>query len=137
MQRSEATTAGFDDKLSTRLYLFPNPSHDWLYVQFLNNDNAETEYSIYDLKGSEVGKGVFEDLTEGKNVKKIDVSLLPTGYYVLELVSGESKWTQKVRCGISAPGNYCSLINTKIERPMGRSTSIGRRLVCCMGSSKK
>jgi hypothetical protein len=71
------------------LKAFPNPVADFLTVELPINKDAEVSLNLYNYQGVEVLKIInHESVTEGKVVKKIDVSRLKSGLYYLKVSVG-------------------------------------------------
>jgi Leucine-rich repeat (LRR) protein len=66
--------------------VYPNPSADMLYFKGNGSDNMRV--SIYNLLGTKVWIGIVND-------KKVDISQLPAGVYILKMSS--NKETQTIR----------------------------------------
>ncbi len=65
------------------LQVFPNPAHDVLNVQYLNNTVRQTDAKICSVTGQLL---VETKIATGQSV--IDVSVLPAGVYTLQVQSG-------------------------------------------------
>jgi len=85
-----ALTATHDDQ-KTDIIIYPNPVQDVFYVD--NLDPAETEVSLFDLRGVRVNASINH--AQGKMA--IDISQLAPGVYVLHVdVRGESRVVYRV-----------------------------------------
>ena len=81
--------AGLNEKtLEKRLYVFPNPCSDYLYLIGLNNS---TSIEMYDLKGQLV-------YTNNTNERRLSIDLknFDKGLYVLQIVSGDEKVERRI-----------------------------------------
>lgn len=65
------------------IYLYPNPFTDNLKLDYKGN-YENVNIRIFDYNGREIYKGVIY------NESLIDLSMLPTGNYILELNSGDT-----------------------------------------------
>jgi hypothetical protein len=74
--------------------VFPNPAAHKLTIQLRDNlpTNVTTEVRMFDLKGSVVKKVTFRNLQHDW-----DISSLPSGFYVVEVVRAETRHTFKIR----------------------------------------
>lgn len=71
-----------------QLSLTPNPVKDYLNVKL--PDGKRGELKIYD----EIGNGVFESIIYGNS--EVDFTNLPSGIYVVRIVSDEKIYQSKV-----------------------------------------
>jgi len=72
----------------TNLQTYPNPTSDWLNIEFELQQSALTKLAIYDLSGKKLQVIVNETLQLGKHQRKIGVGDLPAGMYVCRLKVG-------------------------------------------------
>jgi len=81
-----------DQPISVSVY--PNPATDFLTV---NSKDQVQDFRVYNLLGAEVLTGRFSNMKNASN--QVDISTLPSGVYVLELVSetgsGRVKFTKQ------------------------------------------
>ena len=70
-----------DENELSGITIYPNPSHSVIRVDQLDQPAINTTFSVYDLHG--------RLLLEGKDASVIDVSVLATGVYILEIRIGE------------------------------------------------
>ncbi|MEL6810359.1 MAG: T9SS type A sorting domain-containing protein [Bacteroidota bacterium] len=82
----EDPTLLLEDTEEARMAVYPNPVNTKLYVQFLSG--KELEYSVFDISGKKLIQGTYSS-------NGIDVGLLETGVYFLQLKSTDGK-TQQV-----------------------------------------
>ncbi len=67
--------------------LYPNPTNGNLNVRFtLDQDFNAAQLSVRNLVGSEVMSSTFDALNSGDNTRSIDMSRLPNGLYIVEIV---------------------------------------------------
>ncbi len=73
----------------------PNPSSDFLEIRANKDLRSNTNVSIRDLSGKLAKK---EQLTKGSSLYSIDVSMLQSASYILDIAdqSGKSLFTQKI-----------------------------------------
>ncbi|MEZ4887088.1 MAG: T9SS type A sorting domain-containing protein [Chitinophagales bacterium] len=72
------------------LQTYPNPTSDFLTIQFELQQSALTKLAIYDLAGKKLQTVVNETLQLGKHQQRVEVGDLPAGMYVCRLkVGGE------------------------------------------------
>lgn len=67
--------------------LFPNPTSE---IIFIRNGDLIDSYTIFNLQGQEVQRGV-------KNAQIISLIDLPIGYYFIELKIGETSKRMKIQ----------------------------------------
>lgn len=82
---------GIQDVLAEQIGIYPNPSSEMVWVSD-NTSFPVVNYSVYDIYGRRVLHNTF-NTTE----KKIDVSDLHKGIYLLELYSTNKKIVKKMR----------------------------------------
>src|SRR5690606_41292393 len=70
----------FPTRRSSDLKIYPNPANDILYVELKENQKIQS-LSLFDLQGKEL-------LSETKKTK-LDVVLIPTGIYILNVCRSE------------------------------------------------
>jgi len=71
-----------DAALSTKIFLYPNPSSDIIYlVNPTDNDLSHVE--IYDITGKYIGQKVIEN-------NKIDILSLQSGMYMVKIYEGKN-----------------------------------------------
>ena len=63
---------------------FPNPSNDFVTVQLNLKMNASVKVQIVDLSGKLVKEYFSEDASSGMLEKKVDVSSIAPGYYMIK-----------------------------------------------------
>lgn len=78
-----------DLKEAANLSIYPNPANDLITVKHELNSNIEV--SVYTLTGAQVSNTIVSS-----NSKTIDVSTLPTGYYILKAKSGDLEHVEKL-----------------------------------------
>lgn len=72
----------------TQLKTYPNPTSDFLNIEFELHQSALTKLAIYDLSGQKLQTVVNETLQLGKHQHRIEVGDLPVGMYVCRLKVG-------------------------------------------------
>ena len=81
---------------SAGLYVFPNPVASDVYLQLDVKNSSKLLINVYDLRGSLVlqeDKGMKD---AGKMVEKVDVNAIPSGVYILEVISDGQRSSQKI-----------------------------------------
>ncbi len=76
------------------LKLYPNPVTNTVYFNLNNTLNKVVEISVYSISGKLV-KSSYLAMNPGNNKGSVDVSSLPTGTYIIKVVSGSKVSTQK------------------------------------------
>jgi len=65
---------------------FPNPGNDFVTVQLNLKNNASVKVQIVDLSGKLVKEFFTENMNSGVMEKKVDVSSISPGYYMLKAI---------------------------------------------------
>lgn len=78
------------------LKVYPNPVHNELTYSFYNPNRTKVTAKLYDTSGKLVRVILNKELTEGKQINKVDVSNLSKGDYLLEINNGVYNKTEKV-----------------------------------------
>jgi hypothetical protein len=71
--------------------IFPSPTHDLLYIDVINPSGSSSTLRIY----NNLGAIVFQSSFMEEHKVKLDCSSFANGIYLAEIISGESKVTQK------------------------------------------
>jgi hypothetical protein len=74
---------------------YPNPASEWLKVKFNSAESGAFHIQFADVTGKivMVDKG---EISEGENVKDIDISSLPAGVYFVAILHHDLKYIQKL-----------------------------------------
>ncbi|MEM6261574.1 MAG: hypothetical protein AAGI38_03630, partial [Bacteroidota bacterium] len=84
--RTAGTTTSVEDpEVSISLQVFPNPTHDMVYLTFEVPENGFYESIIRDLTGREVKRLVGDQLVTGTVRAGFNATMLPNGQYFLVL----------------------------------------------------
>lgn len=78
------------------LSLFPNPVNDVLNIKYNLKEESELEISLLDLNGRVVKREEKINVKPGKYEKKMDVSLLSPGSYLVSLKLNENTINQNI-----------------------------------------
>jgi|TARA_R110000823_G_scaffold311448_1_gene437132 endonuclease I len=81
---------GTEEFIAENISVYPNPTSEILWVKDDTSFSAEN-YSVYDISGRRILFNTFST-----SEKKVDVSNLNSGVYLLELVSSERRITKKI-----------------------------------------
>lgn len=76
------------------LKVYPNPSKDFVNLQFTTFENQEVSFSLKDINGRNIGQENFKS-QQGINQRRIDLSGLSKGIYLLELREGSGNMTYR------------------------------------------
>ncbi len=87
----ESWTVGLNESSNFDLNIFPNPSSDFINVNFKNN-NQNLAISLFDLNG----KMLFQQNSFNRTSEKIDVSNLEKGIYYLQIQSETEQISRRV-----------------------------------------
>ncbi|MBO7540102.1 MAG: T9SS type A sorting domain-containing protein, partial [Bacteroidales bacterium] len=72
------------------LKVYPNPASDNVTIALANT--AQSEYSLYDMAGREIAKGVLM----ADNPVRLDLSHLSNGVYYIKVVGENFRTTEKI-----------------------------------------
>ncbi|MBK9454612.1 MAG: T9SS type A sorting domain-containing protein [Bacteroidetes bacterium] len=75
--------------------LFPNPANQFFIVELENLSGNEIVLEMYDLQGKQV-ISPLETQIINENALNVNISLLPTGIYVVKLIVGETVYVGRV-----------------------------------------
>jgi hypothetical protein len=92
---SKVLTNNFE-LLLNKVAIYPNPAFDILNIDFLSNPNSKAEIIIYDLTGKQEIKINKSDTNK---ILKINTQSLRFGVYILELLTQEGYFYQKLVIG--------------------------------------
>jgi len=81
---------GTEEFIAENISVYPNPTSEILWVKDDTSFSAEN-YSVYDISGRRILFNTFST-----SEKKVDVSNLNSGVYLIELVSSERRITKKI-----------------------------------------
>lgn len=87
---------GIDELSNGEFSIYPNPITNNAQMTFILNENAQVEWSIYNITGSLILESTHQTLAAGQQNIEINTENLEDGIYFLNLqVNGESK-TKKI-----------------------------------------
>ncbi len=66
------------------LALFPNPAHDFMTIEFNNDNNENVHYVIYNMIGQNVASDIIHAAL-GRNILELNTSMLSKGAYIFEI----------------------------------------------------
>ncbi|PWK28983.1 putative secreted protein (Por secretion system target) [Arcicella aurantiaca] len=98
---SNARVMSFDDFMQDvepeTLIISPNPTNEWLKIQYLSKQNIPTEPSveIINALGLNVLSDKLEKLQDNTFTKEINVKSLSTGMYFVRIIDGEQVLVKK------------------------------------------
>lgn len=84
----EGQTLSIKDNSALQLNLYPNPTHQYLYVEGLQNDTKNTSLQIVDVQGKQVNNVRL-------NSNRVDVSQLSNGIYFATITTNNQSQTLK------------------------------------------
>jgi hypothetical protein len=85
------------DRVDKLFYkVFPNPSRDFVRVQYQINHDTEIQTQLYDLAGKKVFQSPSKVEMAGENLLELDMRPLPTGTYLLHLLLDGRRVTERV-----------------------------------------
>jgi hypothetical protein len=83
-------TVGVDENppiVNNLIYVYPNPSSDYINVNFTLSKASSVSIEVYDLLGNKLKSMDLGYLEQNNNAAQIDIKDLPTGNYFLNLNS--------------------------------------------------
>ncbi len=75
--------------------VYPTPAIDFANIEFTVQDAATTQVNVYNIAGQKVIAQTTETQA-GQNNLKVDVTGLPSGTYLLEVLNGEHRSVEKI-----------------------------------------
>lgn len=97
---SVATPAENNFSLHNSVKVYPNPTVDHIMVDMKNKNNAPIEINLFDAGIGRLYKKIQIQSGHGSENRKIDISTLPTGVYILEIKQGTDRAFKKVVKGM-------------------------------------
>lgn len=77
---------------TSKLSIYPNPTEDIATVWFQNDLGGKVSYSIFDLQGRKIA---LDPVFESKSKLSFDISTLPKGIYMVEVLTNGKKFSGK------------------------------------------
>lgn len=93
-QAYEITTLSTNETVTVQegILLYPNPTRDYLYIDFTSAPYKGSEYQLFDAQGKMIKKDVIS-----QSKSELDLSSLPSAVYIIRLnQNGENLKTFKV-----------------------------------------
>lgn len=89
--------SGINENNTQNIYLsvYPNPCDDAVVVKFFSSEQSEAIISVYNLQGQLLSSSAIP-FHQGINKSKIDMKGLPSGMYLIRLVTGSRTQYVKV-----------------------------------------
>ena len=78
--------------LPTSWTIYPNPTHNQLFIQTLDNKIDNTKIELFDI----VGKPCMVQSEQGKDIMTLDISTLTSGIYLLKISNNDTYHTYKI-----------------------------------------
>jgi len=85
----------YHDDAGLNLLLYPNPVKDVYNINYDSNSDEMLTINVVDINGKTVETHAWK-VTTGANTRRFDMSGLPAGIYLVNLVGGSSAGTVKV-----------------------------------------
>jgi len=79
-----------------KILIFPNPCSGTAQLQFRINDQQLTILNLYHISGVKIKRLLSEEKMQGEYEMVIDLSDLPAGMYIIEVVSGQKRFREKI-----------------------------------------
>ncbi len=93
-------TAPVDKVYTNNLNIYPNPAHDYIMVDLSDFKDGEVEIKLFDASLGRLHNTEHTSKSGKSAVKKLNISHLPVGTYILELKHGNQRVFRKVVKGI-------------------------------------
>lgn len=88
------STLGIDDIDSGSFAIYPNPSQGIFTLDMTTKSN-DVSYAVYNMEGRLISQNSLSP-TAGKVSQQINLSHLPSGTYVIQIINGNEKMSQKL-----------------------------------------
>lgn len=72
------------------LQAFPNPVTDVVTIQYDHPKGMNVSLQLYNLFGRKVAERMLPDVLKGEQMTRLDLSMLPDGIYLLQVITGSS-----------------------------------------------
>ncbi len=72
--------------------VYPNPANDFVVIELGDSDVSVSEVRLYDA----IGRRVKNESMIGKDVLELSLRGMPTGIYILELVTGQGGFSKRI-----------------------------------------
>ena len=82
---------------ATVLSLFPNPSQEYSYLNFVLLRPGHTSVQLLDLQGKAVRQYLNREQAPGNYLLELDVRDMPAGVYLLEIQQGDSRVVKRLQ----------------------------------------
>lgn len=83
-----------NDKTVPTINLYPNPTTNFICIQWISQEKSTASILVKSLSGMTL-KNQSSTILVGKNDLKVDVSTLPKGLYIINIVLGEQTITER------------------------------------------
>jgi hypothetical protein len=85
-----------EENFLSALNVFPNPTQDFINLNYTLSQNSSLTIEIVNLNGQLVKRMAFGNLQNGFHTQLIDISELASGIYQLNLVNNQNVVSQKL-----------------------------------------
>ena len=86
--------------LHNTVEVYPNPSVNYISIDMKNKSNAPIEVNLFDAGAGRLHKQIRIEKGNSSELKKIDISTLPGGIYIIEIKQGNDRAFRKVVKGL-------------------------------------
>ena len=86
------STNSIDNVINSDFEVYPNPSHDKVFVKLNNSDLGKKNIRIYNM----TGQIIYNQTRLFDEVDGIDVSAIPAGMYFIEVVTESNTYSKKL-----------------------------------------
>lgn len=80
----------------SQLKIFPNPTSDFGYFDFILGTSSNVSYQIYNLNGDMVQSKTLGKLVRGKHQVRFNIADLPGGTYLVSFKAGDQQHMSKI-----------------------------------------
>lgn len=84
-----------NEKFIENISVYPNPTSDYINIEFLKSFSDKVSIKMYDVSGKTVYSSEIEKVTEN-DISAIDVSEFSTGVYTMQIISSLSSYEKKI-----------------------------------------
>jgi len=86
---------GLEDLAYNNILLYPNPADGIVNLSFSSNINAQMSLNVLTIEGKLIQQKMVQ-VAIGSNLFAMDISMLPSGIYFIQLNDGNNQFTKKI-----------------------------------------
>ncbi len=92
---SDSIGTGMDMYSTAQFSIYPNPANDFLFMELNLHQPQVVELTIIDIEGRQVARDTF-DGKGGRLHRKLDISAIEKGIYIVRIVASDQVQIQKI-----------------------------------------